>query len=311
MADWRYLINYNPVTDDWLIWMFPTRKQRTLAAPAEIKGVGYWSGRTIKILFRPAPPNTGIVFIRNDLPGRPRIAANVKNRTESPLRTTLEVGDAKVEMVEHLMAALAGMQIDNCEIRVDQPEMPGLDGSSLPFVDLFRSVGTVEQHAVRQQKVIRQVYRQGNEHSWIEARPCSSGKTIIQYELDYGSGSPIGRQSLEISLSPRFFHMNLAPSRTFLLETEANELKKQGLGLHVTTKDLLVFGSKGPIDNKLRFPDECVRHKMVDMVGDLALAGCDLIGRFIAFRSGHRLNGELIRRIMGAAQAKETEKRCA
>ena len=134
---------------------------------------------------------------------------------------------------------------------------------------------------------------------------------ILQYELDYGSGNPIGRQSLEISLSPRFFHMNLAPSRTFMMESEAKALKEQGLGQRVTCKDLLVFDGKGPIDNQLRFPDECVRHKMVDMVGDLALAGCDLIGRFIAFRSGHRLNAELVKQILGVEEAKETTKRCA
>jgi UDP-3-O-[3-hydroxymyristoyl] N-acetylglucosamine deacetylase len=302
---------HNPVTDDWLLLMYPTRKQHTLAAPTAIKGVGYWSGRDTVVEFRPAPANTGIVFVRLDLPGHPRIAANVNNCTETPLRTTLHVGDAKVEMVEHLIAALAGMQIDNCEIWTDQPEMPGLDGSCLPFVEAFQAVGSIEQDALRSQIIIRKVCRQGNEQSWIEARPCCSGKMILQYELDYGSGNPIGRQSLEVSLSPKFFHMTLAPSRTFLMEAEANVLKSQGLGRHVTYKDLLIFGSNGPIDNKLRFPDECVRHKMVDMVGDLALAGCDLIGSFVAFRSGHRLNAELLRKIMGVKQGKERTKRCA
>src|SRR3989304_2084290 len=102
--------------------MFSIRKQRTLAAPAWIKGVGYWSGRDVHVEFRPAATNTGIVFVRRDLPDRPRIAATIKNRTEIPLRTTLRVGDVSVEMIEHIMAALAGMQIDNCEVWVDQPE---------------------------------------------------------------------------------------------------------------------------------------------------------------------------------------------
>jgi UDP-3-O-[3-hydroxymyristoyl] N-acetylglucosamine deacetylase len=291
--------------------MYSTRKQHTLAAPASIEGVGYWSGRNIKVEFRPAPAGSGIVFVRRDLPGSPRISANIENRTETPLRTTLRAGNVCVEMIEHIMSALAGMQIDNCEIRADQPEMPGMDGSSLPFVEAFQTAGIVEQDAVRAQKIIRHVIRQGNEQSWIEARPCCSGKMILQYELDYGSGNPIGRQSLEISLLPRYFHMNLAPSRTFMMESEAKALKEQGLGKHVTCKDLLVFDGKGPIDNQLRFPDECVRHKMVDMVGDLALAGCDLIGRFIAFRSGHRLNAELVQKILGLEESKDTVKRCA
>ena len=105
--------------------------------------------------------------------------------------------------------------------------------------------------------------------------------------------------------------MNLAPSRTFMLEAEAAAIKAQGLGQRATCKDLLVFGADGPIDNQLRFPDECVRHKMVDMVGDLALAGCDLVGRFVAFRSGHRLNAELVRAIVAAGRASEELKRCA
>jgi UDP-3-O-[3-hydroxymyristoyl] N-acetylglucosamine deacetylase len=291
--------------------MYSTRKQRTLLAPATIKGVGYWSGLDVSVEFRPAPADTGIVFVRRDLPGAPRIAATVANRVETPLRTTLRCGGVAVEMIEHIMSALAGMQIDNCEIRVDRTEMPGMDGSSLQFVQGFQAAGIVEQDAVRERKIIDRVIRRGDHRSWIEARPCCSGKMILQYELDYGGGNPIGRQSLEISLSPRFFHINLAPSRTFMMESEANELKKQGLGLHVTCRDLLVFDGKGPIDNQLRFPDECVRHKIVDMVGDLALAGCDLSGRFIAYRSGHRLNAELVRTIMSLDEVQETKKRCA
>ena len=196
------------------------------------------------------------------------------------------------------MAALAGLQIDNCQVWVDRPEMPGCDGSCLPFVEALCAAGIVPQDAVRRRHVIGRTIRLGNAESWIEARPCRSGQTILKYDLDYGSGNPIGRQSLEVSLSPRHFHMNLAPSRTFMLEAEAAAMKARGLGQRATCKDLLVFGSRGPIDNQLRFPDECVRHKLADMVGDLALAGCDLVGRFVAFRSGHRLNAELVRAIV-------------
>ena len=291
--------------------MFSTRKQRTLVAPVIVRGVGYWSGRDVKVEFCPAPANSGIVFVRSDLPGWPCIPARIENRTDTPLRTTLSSGSATVEMIEHIMSALAGTQIDNCEIRVDRPEMPGMDGSSLPFVEAFQSSGIVEQDAPRPKMAVSHVVRQGDEKSWIEARPCCSGKMILQYELDYGSGNPIGRQSLEISLSPKFFHMNLAPSRTFMMQAEANAIKEQGLGRRVTCKDLLIFDANGPIDNQLRFPDECVRHKLVDMVGDLALAGCDLVGRFIAFRSGHRLNAELVKKIMGTEEAKQMKKRCA
>jgi UDP-3-O-[3-hydroxymyristoyl] N-acetylglucosamine deacetylase len=218
-----------------------------------------------------------------------------------------------VEMVEHVMAALAGLQIDNCEIWTDAPEMPGFDGSCLPLVEVLTAAGRSEQDAPRPRIVVDRPLRCGDGQTWIEARPADSGKMVLAYELDYGSGNPIGRQSLEVTLSPRHFCRNLAPSRTFLLETEAQALKARGLGRHVTCKDLLVFSSRGLIDNTLRYPDECVRHKMVDMVGDLALAGCDLVGRFVAFRSGHRLNAELVRRLLADRHGlpADTLKRCA
>jgi UDP-3-O-[3-hydroxymyristoyl] N-acetylglucosamine deacetylase len=291
--------------------MHATRNQRTIAAPAVIDGVGYWSGEDIRVEFRPAAADTGVVFVRTDLAGSPRISATVLNRVEIPRRTVLQSGEASVEMIEHIMGALSGVQIDNCEIRVNRPEMPGCDGSCLPFVEVLRAAGTVTQNAVRRQLVISRTIRRGDQESWIEARPCSSDKTILRYELDYGSGTPIGRQSLEVSLSPRHFHLNLAPSRTFMLESEAAAMKAQGLGQRATCKDLLVFGSGGPIENQLRFPDECVRHKLADLVGDLALAGCDLIGRFVAFRSGHRLNAELVRALVAPHSNQEDLKRCA
>ncbi|MBN1393946.1 MAG: UDP-3-O-[3-hydroxymyristoyl] N-acetylglucosamine deacetylase [Pirellulales bacterium] len=284
--------------------------QRTIAAPAAVEGVGYWSDREVRVEFRPAAADTGIVFVRRDLPGCPRIPALIGNRVETPRRTSLRSGDASVEMIEHVMAALAGLGIDNCELWVDRPEMPGCDGSCLPFVEAIQEVGIASQNAPCRQLAVERVIRVGDRSSWIEARPSRSGKCVLQYELDYGAGNPIGRQFLEISLSPRHFHLNLAPSRTFLLEAEAAEIKARGMGQKATCKDLLVFGAKGPIDNQLRFPDECARHKMVDMVGDLALAGRRLSGRFSAYRSGHRLNGELVRAIV-AEDEKNKRKLCA
>jgi UDP-3-O-acyl N-acetylglucosamine deacetylase len=287
------------------------RKERTLAASAAVEGVGYWSGEDVRVEFRPAAAGNGIVFVRRDLAGCPTIPAAIEYRVETPLRTVLRRGAASVEMVEHLMAALAGLQIDNCEVWVDRPEMPGCDGSCMPFVAALRASGAVEQGSPRRRHVIRRVVRLGDETSWIEARPGCSGKMVLRYELDYGSRSPIGRQSLEVSLSPRHFHINLAPSRTFMLESEAKAIQAQGLGRRATFQDLLVFGARGPIDNQLRFPDECVRHKMVDMVGDLAMTGCDLSGRFVAYRSGHRLNAELVRAIVAEEENQRQRKRCA
>ena len=137
--------------------MEATRHQRTIAAPATMQGVGYWTGRDVRVEFRPAPADTGIVFVRADLEGCPRIPATVEQRVETPRRTVLRCGNATVDMVEHIMAALAGLQVDNCELWVDQPEMPGCDGSSLPFVEVLRTAGIVEQTALRRRHVIRRV----------------------------------------------------------------------------------------------------------------------------------------------------------
>ena len=297
--------------DDWFLRMQASRNQRTIASPATVEGIGYWSGLDVCLEFRPAEPDSGIAFVRGDMAECPRIKATIANRTETPLRTTLRCGNAGVDMVEHVMAALAGLQIDNCEVWTDRQEMPGCDGSCLPFVEALCAAGIVEQQAVRKQRIIRDVIRLGDEKSYLEARPCRPARTVLRYELDYGSGNPIGRQSLEVVLSPKLFQTGLAASRTFLLEHEAVAIQAQGLGCRATFKDLLVFGPDGPIDNQLRFPDECVRHKLADMVGDLALAGCDLVGCFVACRSGHRLNAELVRAIVSGGEEQGHLKRCA
>ena len=288
-----------------------TRNQRTIAKPAAVEGFGYWSGRDVRLEFRPAEVDTGVVFVRRDLEGRPQVPAQVCNRVETPRRTTLRLGDACVEMVEHVMAALAGLQIDNCEVWTDEPEMPGCDGSCQAIVAALDAAGVVEQEAPRPLRVVREVLRLGDERSWVEAAPPTSRWTTLEYRMDYGSDGPIGRQTLKIPMSPDSFRHELAASRTFVLESEADAMLAEGIGLRTTCRDLLVIGENGPVDNQLRFKDECVRHKILDMVGDLGLAGVDLLGRFTAYRSGHRLNGELVATLLAERTPCGNLKRCA
>lgn len=271
------------------------RRQATLAQPAVVEGFGYWTGADVRVEFRPAPPDTGVVFVRDDLPARPRIAAHVHQRVEVPRRTSLRAAGAGVDMVEHVLAALAGLQVDNCEVGVTAPEMPGCDGSSQAFVEAIDAAGIVEQDHRRTRLVVREVTRLGDENSWVEAQPASHGGFSLKFRLDYGRDNAIGRQTINLHVTPDCFRRELAPSRTFMLKEEAEWLQSQGLGRRATTRDLLVFDEEGPIDNTLRFRDECVRHKALDLVGDLSLAGCDLVGHFVAHRSGHRLNAELVR----------------
>ncbi|MES1213029.1 MAG: UDP-3-O-acyl-N-acetylglucosamine deacetylase [Singulisphaera sp.] len=275
--------------------MYIPRQQRTIEKSVTVDGFGYWSGKDVRVEFRPAPPDSGVVFVRADLPKTPRIPAVVAQRVETPRRTTLRAGGASVEMVEHIMAALAGLRIDNCEVWVNTVEMPGCDGSSQPFVEALLAAGVVTQNSLRNALVVREITRLGDIDSWIEARPSAGPGMSVKFRIDYGSGNAIGRQTLTLPITPDSFQRELAPSRTFMLKSEADWLVAQGLGRRASAKDLLIFDGDGPIDNELRYRDECVRHKALDLVGDLALAGCDLIGHFVAHRSGHRLNAELVR----------------
>ena len=281
------------------------RQQRTIADVAEVRGFGFLSGRDVRVQFRPAGVDTGIVFLRDDLSPPKPIKAAVENRIDAPRRTTLVRHGASVEMVEHIMAALAGLRIDNCEIRANSVEMPGCDGSSQPLVEALDRAGIVVQDSLRPWLVVNDVTRVGDEKSWLEARPAHHGGMSLKYRLDYGGNAAIGRQTIEITVTPESFRKELASSRTFLLKEEVQWFWDHGLGRRAGHSDLLVFDDDGPVENELRFDDECVRHKALDLVGDLALAGCDLIGHFVAYRSGHRLNGQLVRALLREGQVRE------
>ncbi len=201
---------------------------------------------------------------------------------------------ATVQMVEHGLAALAGLQIDNCELVVFGSELPGGDGSSQPAVEALLSAGIEVQDAERKCLRLERVIRVGDDQAWIEARPSTTVGCRIRYELDYGEG-PIGKQSVEVKLTPESFCQELAAARTFLLAHEVDMMRRQGVGANTTYQDLLVFAENGPIGNRLRFSNECARHKALDVVGDLAIIGCDLNADIVAYRSGHVLNAQLAR----------------
>jgi UDP-3-O-acyl N-acetylglucosamine deacetylase len=273
------------------------RRQCTLARPASVEGFGYFSGQDARLEFWPAPEGAGISFIRHDLGPQARVPAVAAFRIDAPRRTTLEAGVVRVEMVEHVLAALAGLGVDNCEVWVDAAEIPGCDGSAAAFVEAILEAGLIDQRAPVPQIVVERPLRIGHGESWIEIqRPRGAGLSV-SYLLDFGAGNPIGRQHFTIDVAPHSFRQQLAACRTFIEETTAQQMRAQGLGQRVTPRDLLIFGPQGPIDNRLRFPDECARHKVLDVVGDLALTGCEVVGHVIAHRSGHRLHAELARQL--------------
>ncbi len=275
-----------------------TRPERTIARTTEVRGFGFFRGADVTLRFNPADAGTGVVFVRTDLAGRPTVPVRTAMVIPSQRRTTIERGEACVEMIEHVMAALAGLRIDNCIIQIDAGECPGGDGSSQAFVEALDRAGVVEQDRMRQALVIERVVsvREGN--AILAAHPGTPDTLTLSYHLDYGQDSPIAPQSFCVGLSPESFRDELAASRTFVLESEADALRAQGIGTRATAADLLIFGRDGVIGNELRYADECARHKTLDMVGDLALLGFDLHGFIVAHRSGHQTNHALARRLL-------------
>lgn len=283
--------------------MLTTRRpQRTIAREAVVRGVSFLEGRDVALRFRPAEADAGVVFVRGDLPGAPAVPALVRYVAPRQRRTTLQRGEATVEMVEHVMAALAGLGVDNCRVELDGPETPGCDGSSLAFVEAIQGAGTVDQDRPKETLVIDRPVTVREGSSVLTAHPGDPDKLVLTYNLDYGRSSPIGAQSYFVEVSPESFRSELAPSRTFLLEAEARALREAGVGRRTTEADLLIFGPDGPIGNELRYRDECARHKVLDMVGDLALLAKDLAGHVVAHRSGHALNASLVRKLLRAVE---------
>lgn len=279
------------------------RYQRTLAAPAEVRGVGFITAARVRVRFLPAPADSGIVFRRTDLPGSPAVPARVPNVTGTQRRTTLGSPPAGITLVEHLLAALAGLRIDNCTIELDGPEPPGLDGSAAGFVSVLHRAGAALQPARRPVWSVETPVILTGGGATLALHPADGPGLRASYTLDYGLAAPIPRQAFTFDVRPENFVREVASCRTFLTEPEARTLKAQGVGTHLTPAEVLVFGPRGPVANKLRFADEPARHKLLDLIGDLSLCGFDLAGHLVAYRSGHALNAELGRRLAELAGA--------
>lgn len=287
------------------------RRQQTLATPVELAGFGLFSGVDVRIRLRPAPIDHGIVIERIDLPQPVRIPALVEYVVPQPRCTVLQKDGTQVAVVEHLLAALAGLRVDNCLVQIDAGEVPIFDGSALAFCRAIQTAGIIEQNAPRQAVRIEEVLvHTESADVAIAAQPGAGNDCEIGFFLDYGVAA-IPTLDRRVRLTPTTFLDELASSRTFALEEEVHQLREHGLAKRATPANALVFTRDGILDNQLRFPDECVRHKLLDCVGDFALLGMDLIGRFTATRSGHRLNHALIREIRDRLQSPRPTKSAA
>ncbi|GIW79909.1 MAG: UDP-3-O-acyl-N-acetylglucosamine deacetylase [Gemmatales bacterium] len=289
---------------------FEQRNQQTLARAVEIEGTGFLTGASIRLRFNPAPPNTGLVFVRTDLQPAVYIPATVEQVSGTQRRTILGQGAGRVEMVEHVLAALAGLHIDNCLIELNAVEPPGLDGSARQFTRCLFRAGIRLQPAFRRIATVTRKTIVEGEGACLALHPASQRELKVSYLLDYGPFAAIPPQRHTLVVTPQTFCQELCDSRTFLLEEEADMLRRQGLGSRTRPSDLLVFGQRGPIDNKLRSGNEPARHKILDIIGDFALLGCDLRGHIVAYRSGHTLNIKLVR-LLAAFLNDENHSQCA
>jgi len=272
-------------------------KQKTIEREVSLKGIGLHTAKKVNITFKPAEVDSGINFIRTDLPGSPVIKASVDSllsQSCSPRRTSIGRNDVHIYTIEHLMAALSGLCIDNIYIEIDNEEVPGLDGSSMNFLETLSKAGVKEQEKLRRSFLIKEAIFIEEDGSTIVAVPAQEFK--ISYTLNYNHPL-LKAQFLELDFHEGVFKNELASSRTFCLESEAQDLQQQGMGKGANYENTLVVGERGIVKNKLRYQDEFVRHKMLDLFGDLYILGEPLKAHIIALRSGHSLNLKLARKI--------------
>ena len=270
-------------------------QQTTLAAEASYTGIGLHSGREVHMVLKPAPADTGLVFVRTDLEGQPQIHATASNVTSTMRATTVEENGCKVFTIEHLMSAFHALRIDNCYIEIDAEEPPVADGSSLAFFQKMKDAGVTELAAERKEIVIDKVYRiDDEEHNrFVMVLPYDG------FRVSFTSVNPhklIGVQYENFEISPDIYKREIAPARTIAYEQEIEALRNMGLGLGGTLESVIVYNDGGWL-NPLHFEDELVRHKILDVIGDLRLAG-PIRGHVIAVASGHALNTNLAKKLV-------------
>jgi UDP-3-O-[3-hydroxymyristoyl] N-acetylglucosamine deacetylase / 3-hydroxyacyl-[acyl-carrier-protein] dehydratase len=271
--------------------------QRTIEKETRMDGTGIHTGRKISLLLKPARVDTGVVFIRTDLEGRPVIPALLSSLTtdrKALRRTTIGNGDAQIHTIEHLLATLSGLGVDNIEVEINGPELPGLDGSASGFVEAINKSGIKEQDIARRELYIRKPLWAQEGNSMLAILPDINLK--ISYTLDYPTTN-FKTQYGNFLIDSSTYENEIAPSRTFCLEEEVEHLRGLGLGKGASLENTIVVGKQGIISGKLRFKDEFLRHKILDLIGDLYLLGRQVRGHVVAIKSGHSLNIELLRKI--------------
>ena len=269
-------------------------KQKTLQSSVETSGVGLHSGVEVRLKLKPAEVDSGIIFVRKDLDGAPKVCATAANVTSTLRATTIEENGVKVFTVEHLMSAINACKIDNCVIELDAEEPPVLGGNSIDFFELIKSAGSVEQNKNRHVIKIQKIYRADSDDGkkFVIALPYDG------FRVSFTSINPhplIGIQYADFEITEDIYKNEIAPARTIAYEKEVDALRQMGLGRGGTLENVIVYNDEGWL-NTLKYSNELVRHKILDVIGDMRLAGifnCHII----AAASGHALNTKLAKKI--------------
>jgi UDP-3-O-[3-hydroxymyristoyl] N-acetylglucosamine deacetylase len=279
--------------------------QTTLGAAAALTGVGAHSGLASRLVLSPAEAGSGIVFTRlgradgEEAPLR-AVAGNVSS---TDLCMRLGSGEASISTIEHLMAALRGLGVDNVAIDVDGTEIPAMDGSAAGFVEAIDEAGIVALRAPRRSIEIRAPVRIADGAAWAELSPAPAGGFSMDVEISYAA-APIGRQRRRMLLTRASFRAEIARARTFGFLSDAERLWREGRALGASLDNTIVIADGRALNPQgLRFSDEFVRHKMLDVLGDLALAGAPIIGAFRSYRGGHGLNHALVETLLATPSA--------
>lgn len=268
--------------------------QRTLRGPVTIKGIGLHTGKDVQVILKPGLPNQGVVFVRSDLPGQPEIPAHYKNVVETQLATTIAVGNASVSTVEHLLAALQGLEIDNVICEVDGPEVPILDGSSKVFCEEIRKVGLENQLQSRRYVALKRRIEVRIGEKWAVAEPSDCLEIQTSVEFDH---PVIGYQELSYTEGVNEFS-EIEKARTFCMLKDVEKMRQLGLIKGGSLDSAIVLDHSKVVNPEgLRYSDEIVRHKVLDSLGDLKLAGYSIMAQFRFHRSGHDLHNQLLSEI--------------
>jgi UDP-3-O-[3-hydroxymyristoyl] N-acetylglucosamine deacetylase len=272
----------------------PLGHQRTIQRAVTCEGIGIHTGAEVRMTLRPAPANTGIVFCRADLAGQPVVPATPEWIDDVHYATTIARRGVRVRTVEHLMAAFAGVGLDNVRVELDGPEVPVMDGSALPFVALLRRAGLRRQLAPKVYLKVNTPLEVALDGRSLKVVPADHLEIVYTMHFELPC---LGDQTVRLDVNPESFPREIAPARTYAFLRDVEHLRGMGLAKGGSLDNALIVGEQGLINGPLRFPDELVRHKALDLVGDLFLLGQRLVGTVTAEGAGHMMHARLVQMI--------------